>query len=153
VPIILGLLKQFGLELEVGFLGGHALELHGVLQILGDHLHCGYQERGGSPPRKPAPNPICLPLSRFNGINMPRGPKGEHRPADVASNGVKVMRIASGEEPEDFGPRAKSQGKDPAAVALGRKGGKARAAAMSKKRRKEIAIQAAEIRWKNRDRE
>ena len=35
---------------------------------------------------------------------MPRGPKGERRPADVISNAAKVMRIATGEEPEDFGP-------------------------------------------------
>jgi hypothetical protein len=35
---------------------------------------------------------------------MPRGPKGERRPADVIGNAVKVMRIATGEEPEDYGP-------------------------------------------------
>ena len=29
---------------------------------------------------------------------MPRGPKGEKRPADVIGNAVKVMRIATGEE-------------------------------------------------------
>ena len=29
---------------------------------------------------------------------MPRGPKGEKRPADVISNAVKVMRIATGED-------------------------------------------------------
>jgi len=28
---------------------------------------------------------------------MPRGPKGERRPADVIGNAVKVMRIATGE--------------------------------------------------------
>jgi hypothetical protein len=76
---------------------------------------------------------------------MPRGPKGERRPADVISNAVKVMRIASGEEPEDYGP---DEGKDPAAVALGRKGGEARAEAISPKRRAEIAKQAAAKRWR-----
>jgi hypothetical protein len=30
---------------------------------------------------------------------MPRGPKGEKRPADVIGNAVHVMRIATGEEP------------------------------------------------------
>ncbi len=30
---------------------------------------------------------------------MPRGPKGEKRPADVTGNAVKVMRIATGQEP------------------------------------------------------
>ena len=29
---------------------------------------------------------------------MPKGPKGEKRPADVVSNAVKVIRIATGEE-------------------------------------------------------
>ena len=29
---------------------------------------------------------------------MPRGPKGERRPADVIGNAVHVMRIATGEE-------------------------------------------------------
>jgi hypothetical protein len=80
---------------------------------------------------------------------MPRGPKGERRPADVIGNAVKVMQIATGEEREDYGADA-SEGKDPAAVALGRKGGQARAAAIGKKRRKEIARQAAEKRWKSR---
>jgi hypothetical protein len=31
---------------------------------------------------------------------MPKGPKGEKRPADVIGNAVKVMRIATGEETE-----------------------------------------------------
>jgi hypothetical protein len=78
---------------------------------------------------------------------MRRGPKGERRPADVISNAVKVMRIATGQEPEDYGPSPESEGKDPAAVALGRKGGRARAEALSKKRRKEIARKAAKERW------
>ncbi len=81
---------------------------------------------------------------------MPKGPKGERRPRDVIGNAIKVMRIATGEEPEDYGPNPESEGKDPAAVALGRKGGKARAQGMSAKRRKEIARQAANKRWKNR---
>jgi hypothetical protein len=32
---------------------------------------------------------------------MPRGPRGEKRPADVIGAAVKVMRIATGEEAED----------------------------------------------------
>jgi hypothetical protein len=79
---------------------------------------------------------------------MPRGPKGERRPADVIGNAVKVMRIATGEEPEDYGTTAESEGKDPAAVALGRKGGKARAEGLTAKRRKEIAAKAAASRWR-----
>ncbi len=75
---------------------------------------------------------------------MPRGPKGERRPADVIGNAVKVMRIATGEEPEDYGPQ---DHKDPAAKALGRKGGAARAKSLSQARRAEIAKRAAEKRW------
>jgi hypothetical protein len=75
---------------------------------------------------------------------MPRGPKGEKRPADAIGNAVRVMRIATGEIDESTPP---DDGKDPAAVALGRRGGKARAEGMSAKRRKEIAKKAAKSRW------
>lgn len=33
---------------------------------------------------------------------MPRGPRGEKRPADVIGNAVKVTRIATGEETEEL---------------------------------------------------
>lgn len=33
---------------------------------------------------------------------MPRGPKGEKRPADVIGNAVHVMKIATGEEKEEL---------------------------------------------------
>jgi RNase adaptor protein for sRNA GlmZ degradation len=79
---------------------------------------------------------------------MPRGPKGERRPRDVIGNAVHVMRIATGQI-EDTVPTPASEGKDPAAVALGRRGGKARAVGLSKKRRKEIAQRAAQARWKD----
>ena len=78
---------------------------------------------------------------------MPKGPKGEKRPADVIGNAVHVMRIATGQITDDV-PTPEEEGKDPAAVALGRKGGKARAEGMSAKRRKEIARRAAKARWK-----
>ncbi len=39
---------------------------------------------------------------------MPRGPKGERRPADVIGNAVKVMRIATGEETEILADRRHS---------------------------------------------
>ena len=61
---------------------------------------------------------------------MPRGPQGQRRPADVIGNAVTT-----------------EEGKNAAAVALGRMGGKARAAGLSKKRRKEIAKKAAQSRW------
>ena len=54
---------------------------------------------------------------------MPTGPKGERRPADVIGNAVKVMRIATGDETETL----TDEGKNAAAVALGQRGGKARA--------------------------
>jgi hypothetical protein len=43
---------------------------------------------------------------------MPKGPKGEKRPADVIGNAVKVIRTATGEESENLQP---DDGKDPAA--------------------------------------
>lgn len=74
---------------------------------------------------------------------MPKGPRGEKRPADFVGAAVRVMRIATGEEPEAVvDPNDK---RDPAAVALGTKGGKARAASLTKKRRAEIAKKAAKI--------
>lgn len=75
---------------------------------------------------------------------MPTGPKGEKRPADVIGNAVKVMRILTGEEPEDYGPET---GKDKAAQELGRKGGRKRAESITPERRVEIAKKAASTRW------
>jgi hypothetical protein len=77
---------------------------------------------------------------------MPRGPKGERRPADVIGNAVKVMRILTGDEVEIV----EDDGKDPAAKALGRKGGAARAVKMTPERRAEIAQAAAKKRWDSR---
>ena len=74
---------------------------------------------------------------------MPKGPKGEKRPADVIGAAVKVMKIATGEI-EDT---AEDDGKNKAAQALGRLGGQARAKKLSKKRRAEIARKAAKKRW------
>ncbi len=74
---------------------------------------------------------------------MPRGPKGQKRPADVIGNAVMVMRIATGEITETV----PDDGKDPNAKALGAKGGKARAKSMSPERRAEIAKKAAESLW------
>ena len=72
---------------------------------------------------------------------MPRGPRGEKRPADVIGAAVKVMRIATGEEEEEL-DRAKS-----AAAELGARGGKARAAKMTPGERAAIAQKAARARW------
>jgi hypothetical protein len=74
---------------------------------------------------------------------MPRGPKGEKRPAAVIGAAVMIGKIATGE----IDDLTTDDGRNAAAVALGRMGGKARAEGMSAKRRKEIAKKAAAKRW------
>jgi len=78
---------------------------------------------------------------------MPHTPKGHQRPADVISNAVHVMRIATGEI-EDSGTT--ENGKSKAAVELGRKGGLARAKSLKRADRITIARKAAKTRWKTR---
>ncbi len=75
---------------------------------------------------------------------MPQTPKGHKRPADAIGNAVTVMKIATGEI-EESGQT--DGGKSKAAVELGRKGGQARAAKLSKARRLSIAKAAARARW------
>lgn len=77
--------------------------------------------------------------------DMPTGPKGQKRPADVNARAVMIAKIATGEI-EDI---TTDEGKNAAAVALGRMGGRARAAGMSARKRKEIAKKAAKARWKD----
>jgi hypothetical protein len=77
---------------------------------------------------------------------MPSGPKGEKRPADVIGAAVMIGRIATGEIDETA---TTDDGKNAAAVALGRMGGKARAAGLSARKRKEIAKKAAKTRWQS----
>ena len=72
---------------------------------------------------------------------MPKGPRGEKRPADVIGAAVKVMRIATGEEPEDRAATAS------AAAQLGKLGGVARARNLSSDERAAIARKAATTRW------
>ena len=74
---------------------------------------------------------------------MPRGPKGEKRPADVIGAAIMVAKIATGEI-ED---RLPDPGKEYARKG-GLKGGKARAKSLSPKRRRDIARRAAAVRWK-----
>lgn len=75
---------------------------------------------------------------------MPKGPKDEKRPRDVVGNAVHVMKVLTGQIEE---PKEIDDGKDPAAKALGRKGGKARAERLTPERRREIARKAAAKRW------
>jgi hypothetical protein len=70
---------------------------------------------------------------------MPRGPKGEKRPADVIGNAVHVMRIATGEM-EESKPRS-------GRVRSGQAGARARAKSLSADERKAIAKKAASRRW------
>lgn len=72
---------------------------------------------------------------------MPKGPNGEKRPADAIGLAVHIGRIATGEIEDD---RASLSN---AAAEMGRKGGKARAEAMTPERRAEIAKTAAARRW------
>jgi hypothetical protein len=74
---------------------------------------------------------------------MPKGPKGQKRPADVIGNAILVAKIATGEITDDVA----DDGKDAAAVSLGKRGGKARAEALSPAKRKSIAKNAAKLRW------
>ena len=88
---------------------------------------------------------IARASSMLTDKHMPKGPKGQQRPADVIGNAVHVMRIATGEI-EESGQT--DDGKNKAAVELGRKGGKARAQSLSGKKRREIAKKAASARWR-----
>ncbi|PPR18393.1 MAG: hypothetical protein CFH40_02462 [Alphaproteobacteria bacterium MarineAlpha10_Bin3] len=74
---------------------------------------------------------------------MPKGPKGQKRPADVIGNAVRVMQIATGEADEEFNEDSKNK----AAQQLGRKGGRARAKKLTSEQRVEIARKAANKRW------
>lgn len=78
---------------------------------------------------------------------MPKTPKGAKRPADVISNAVHVMRIATGEVEESA---AQVRETSDAAVEMGRKGGIARATALSPTKRRKIAKKAAAARWRRR---
>lgn len=109
--------------------------------IIKHDLHAGYDWRfivAHSAPR------LAKLTAKHYIPAMAKGPKGERRPADVNQRAVMIAKIATGEL-EDV---TTDDGKNAAAVALGRMGGKARAKGLSAKRRKEIAKKAAKSRWK-----
>jgi hypothetical protein len=72
-------------------------------------------------------------------------PKRSRKPADINRLAAAIVDEATGDSPPS------DDGKDPAAVALGRKGGKkggkARAAKMTPGERSEAASRAARARW------
>lgn len=73
---------------------------------------------------------------------MPKGPRGEKRPADAVGRAVMIGKIATGEIEDMREADVKK-----AAVAMGRKGGKARAEKLTPEKRSEIAREAAKARW------
>ncbi len=75
--------------------------------------------------------------------------KAPKRPRDVNQLAKFIVDVATGNAPKPEAPR--DDGKNPAAVALGRlgglKGGKARAKKLGKKRLSEIGKKGARARW------
>lgn len=78
---------------------------------------------------------------------MPKGPKGEKRPADVIGSAIMIARIATGEIEET---PVKEDAKE-SAVATGRMGGKARAVNLTPDQREAAARLAAQARWRKKD--
>lgn len=74
------------------------------------------------------------------GERMPRGPKGEIRPADAIGCAVLAARIATVEIDEKF---SKPSGR----VRSGKSGAAAPAASLTKQERSKIASKAAQARW------
>ena len=68
---------------------------------------------------------------------MPTGPQGQKRPADVAQNALKILKLATGELTEELH----------APPAYTKAGGHARAKALTKAERSAIARKAAHARW------
>lgn len=80
---------------------------------------------------------------------LPMPDRSRKRPRDLNQLAASIVGDATDEDTPAPGP---DDGKDPAAVALGRrgglKGGKARAAKLTPEQRSEIARRAAAARWK-----
>lgn len=72
---------------------------------------------------------------------MPKGPQGQKRPGDVIGAAIHVAKIATGEI-EDDADASKAYHREG-----GKKGGAARAAALTPEQRSEIAKKAASTRW------
>ncbi len=73
---------------------------------------------------------------------MPKGPRGEKRPADAIGRAVMIAKIATGEVKDERDAVAS------AAAQLGSLGGRKRAENLTPERRAEIARKAAAKRWK-----
>ena len=70
---------------------------------------------------------------------VPKGPHGERRPADVIGCAVRVMQIATGEAEESAPVSGRRRS--------GQAGAKARAQNLNAETRSEIARKAAAARW------
>jgi hypothetical protein len=70
---------------------------------------------------------------------MPKGPKGEKRPADMNQLAKAIVDIATGEAEESAPPRGRPGGL---------KGGAARSQRLTPEQRKAIARKGAKTRWK-----
>lgn len=82
---------------------------------------------------------------RYHTLNMPKKPKN---PTDLNQRAKSIVDLAT---EENAYQESEDSGKNAAAVALGRlggkKGGKARAKKLTPEQRKEIAQKAAKSRW------
>ncbi len=76
---------------------------------------------------------------------MPKGPKGQKRPADVIGCAVMVAKIATGEI-EDEALTGKEYARKGGLI-----GGHARAEKLTPKQRKQIAQKAAKARWQSKN--
>ncbi len=77
--------------------------------------------------------------------DMLSGMKKPKRPRDPNQLGKLIVDLSVGEAEESAPPPDK---RDPAAVALGKKGGAARAKSLTSEQRQAIAKKAAKSRWK-----
>lgn len=107
--------------------------------------------------------PTELVTAVLDAIAMPKGQQGQNekavarweneggarkkRPRDAAQLAKLIVDIATGEV-EDREPTPEERGKNAAAAELGRKGGQARARALSTKQKAEIAKKGANSRWR-----
>lgn len=91
---------------------------------------------------------LSLPRDALTLASMPDRSSKKKRPADLNRLAASIVADATNEEPEPD----PYEGKDPAAVELGRrgglKGGRARAEKLTPAERSEIARKAAQARWK-----
>lgn len=71
---------------------------------------------------------------------MPKGPKGERRPADTIGCAVMVAKIATGEIQD-------TKSKTPGRIKSGKAGAAARAENLTAEERSKIAKKAAAARW------